>query len=124
MASKTWFYRGRDEMGRLVNGSLEAGAQKQALEMLREKKVVVLDIGEEQKTGLDILTRRFNRVSTNDLVNFTRQLSTMISAGLPLTDALTILSSQSSPAMAEVVNKVLVSVEEGATLSEAMKRKS
>lgn len=109
-------------MGRLTNGSLEGSSQKQALEVLREKKIVVIDIGEEKEDEFAKLTKRFNKVKTEDLVNFTRQLSTMISAGLPLTEALAILQSQSSPAMAVVVGKVMVAVQEGATLSEAMKK--
>ncbi len=56
----------------------------------------------------------------DDLVNFTRQLATMISAGLPLATSLAILQEQSNPAMAAVLAKVLRDVESGTSFAKAL----
>jgi len=58
----------------------------------------------------------------DDKVNFTRQLSTMITAGLPLTDALSILETQASPVMRKIVAEILTSVQGGGSLADAMER--
>jgi len=60
------------------------------------------------------------RVSSNDVVNFTRQLATMITAGLPLTDALSILEIQSRPALVKVVGEVSREIEGGGNLADAL----
>ena len=64
-----------------------------------------------------------SRVRARDLVVCTRQFSAMISAGLPLTQALAILSRQgASPALRAVMREVLYDVEAGSTLSDALGR--
>ena len=65
------------------------------------------------------------RVRPRDLVLFTRQFSSMVNAGLPLTRALEILSRQAaSPALRDVIREALHDVEAGNTLSDALGRHS
>ena len=54
------------------------------------------------------------------MVAFTRQMSTMVASGLPLTEALRILRNQSNPAMSYVIGEVLQDVEGGASLATAL----
>jgi type IV pilus assembly protein PilC len=60
-------------------------------------------------------------VKTKDIVIFTRQFSTMINAGLPLVQALDILSKQSeNPALQEITRQVVYDVESGNTVADAL----
>jgi type IV pilus assembly protein PilC len=60
------------------------------------------------------------KVKFEDIVNFTRQLSTMIGAGLPLTDALSILQVQVPPSLQSIVADILRSIEGGSTFADAL----
>lgn len=117
-------YKVKDEENKTIRGEVEAADKEQAIRLLRNKRYIIIDIGEYNESELTALTNRFARVKVDDVVNFTRQLSTMISAGLPLTESLSILKVQSPPAMSEVVGKVQRGVEEGLTLTEALKQSS
>lgn len=94
--------------------------EKQVAFMLRSKGMLVTSLSEEDQLGLDSIFSRFSKPKADEITNFTRQLSTMIGAGLPLVSALKILKNQSSKAMAVVIDKVLTEVEGGSTLGEAL----
>ncbi len=114
-------YKVKDEQSRMVVGEVEAFSKEQAIRLLRNRRLVIIDINEEKETEIQSLLLRFQRVKTDDLVNFTRQLATMIAAGLPLTESLSILKVQSPPAMSRIVEKILAAVEEGVSLTEALR---
>ena len=61
-------------------------------------------------------------MTNSDVTSVTRQLATMINAGLPLTEALVILRSQSKASMQKIIAQILADVEEGEALSAAMAR--
>lgn len=117
-------YRVKDEQNQTLTGEVEAASKEQAIRLLRNKRFVILDIKVSSENSLSSLMARFERVKVDDVVNFTRQLSTMIAAGLPLIECLSILKIQSPPAMSQVVAKIQRSVEEGATLTDALKQSS
>jgi type IV pilus assembly protein PilC len=83
---------------------------------------VVIFIKARAEGLLSLFKRRFfSRVGINDVVNFTRQLATMIGAGLVITDALTILKSQAeNPNMAVVIDSLQKEIEGGTSLSAAL----
>lgn len=116
-----FLYKVKDEENKTLTGSVEANDKESAIRLLRNQKLVIIDIWEERENELKNLMVRFDRVKADDLVNFTRQLATMITVGLPLTDSLSILRDQSPPAMSRVIISVLRKVEEGSTLSEALR---
>src|SRR6185503_479177 len=63
------------------------------------------------------------RVTTRDLILFTRQLETMLESGLPILSALEILHQQTvHPVLKEAIDRVRADVEQGSTLTEAMRR--
>jgi type IV pilus assembly protein PilC len=64
----------------------------------------------------------FNRVSGNDLVQFTQQLATMLNSGLPLTDALDLFQSQSRPSMSKVLGEIAHDIQGGSSLGDALAR--
>ena len=118
-------YTAKDTGAKTVKGIVEAGNIKAAASVLREQKLVPISMI-ETKPAFDfaIINRIQGNVSGNDLTNFTRQLSTMITAGLPLTDALNLLKVQSKPALSKVIGVVLSDVQSGLALSSAMGKHS
>jgi len=110
-------YTARDAKGDLKTGSLEAANRDEVMTQLRRQRMNVVKVVEQakakQKTGGPITMR--------DIVIFTRQFSTMINSGLPLVQALDILSKQSeSPALAAVTRQVVFDVESGHTVADAL----
>jgi len=104
-----------------VKGQVEALSQTQAINILRSKDLFVINLNRiEILPGWLLWLNRWQRVKRQDVVHFTRQLATMIKAGLPLTTALSILKYQSTLAMAKVVEEVLREVEGGGSFSKAL----
>lgn len=118
--AKQFKYRAKDDQGKTVEGTIESNNQDAVIRSLRNKGLLIMSVKEEKQSEIGELMQRFQRVKTDDVVNFTRQLSTMISAGLPLTEALSILRVQSSPAMGRIVTAVMERVEGGSTLADSM----
>ena len=111
-------YTARDNTGRSVKGTVESSTLKAAAGMVREQGLVPLSLT-EAKTSSGFMTS-MKGVGAADLMSFTRQLSTMITAGLPLTDALNLLKVQSAPALSAVIASVVTDVQAGVALSTAM----
>lgn len=116
-------YTAKDQTGKSVSGTVEAGDKRGAASLVREQKMTPLLI-EERKSGFDLarISLSGNKIKGGELATFTRQLATMINAGLPLTDALTLLKMQSSPALSKVVGAILADVQAGVALSLAMEK--
>ncbi len=125
-AALTYAYTGRDGTGKVVKGRVDAPSESSVASRLRTMGIAPISIQQVAAgTGLnrDIsLGGLFDkRVTIKDLAVMSRQLATMIGAGLPLLKALTILASQSeNPKLAEVIDDVRGSVEEGATFSDSL----
>ena len=113
-------FKAKSREGVLRKGIVEAQTVESAVEVLRGQKLVIIDLHEasQGKGGIFAMS---DKVKFDDIVNFTRQLSTMISAGLPLTDALSILQVQVPPALAKRVMEVLRGIEGGSTFASALK---
>jgi type II secretory pathway component PulF len=113
-------YKAFNDQGKIVNGISEASNIKAASGNLRDQKLTPVSI-KPISDPLD-LNSLFNvhRVSSVEITNFTRQLSTMMTAGLPLTDALNLLRAQSSPAFTGITTNILADVQAGISLSEAI----
>lgn len=116
-------YKGKDKNANSVAGTIEAVDIKQASNLLREHGITIISLSQKKDVNVTALTEKFQKVSESDLVSFTRQLSTMITAGLPLTDALTILKSQSRPAMANLIGGIIRDIEGGANLATALEKR-
>ena len=96
----TFRYSAKDKMGAGVSGILEAGSDAEVAEILHKKELIVISIHQVKKKTLKV---RGRKVRLDDLVVFSRQLATLIDAGIPLVQALRILSGQ-------IENKVLKNV--------------
>lgn len=115
-------YAATDSSNIKRTGTVDARTKEVALSLLRDQGLFVTSISEKKQSILeDILN--FRGVPKSEVVAFTRQFSTMISAGLPLSRALEVLAKQSGNSLQrKVLYDVLRSVEGGASLSSALGR--
>lgn len=116
----TFQYNAKDAQGKPVKGLVQAETEGAAAKLIVAQGYTPLDIrAKGQSSG--ILSRFTNRISSKDRIIFTRQMSTLINAGLPLTQSLrTVAEQTSSKALAVVINQVVASVEGGISLSESL----
>ncbi|HBC72617.1 MAG: Type II secretion system protein [Candidatus Amesbacteria bacterium GW2011_GWB1_47_19] len=114
-------YKARDFSGQLVKGIAEGSSAGAVSRTLMERKLVPITISEtKQVFNTEIFTGAFRGSGVSEMANFTRQLATMLTAGLPLTDALNLLKVQSSAGLAAVTSQILNDVQSGVALSTAM----
>ncbi len=122
-------YIARDANGNRVEDTITADSQDAASSALKRQQITVLSISEE-KAGLFSLGKGGGakkdpkpRVSSADLVIFTRQFSTMIGAGLPVMECLDILAEQADdPGFKACLYKLCNDVRTGTDLSTALGR--
>jgi type IV pilus assembly protein PilC len=126
MPQLTYDYRVRDRDGKVVEGRLEAPDTGLVVKRLREMGYVPIDIEARSATSgvmhMDLhLPGRGGRVSLKVLAVFSRQFATLISSGLTLFKAITILEDQTeNPILARIVGDIRAQVERGVSLSEAL----
>ncbi len=116
----SFIYQARDTSGRPVDGGIDAADPQAAASTLMDRGLMVISIraGAGRKAGRK---RRQGKVKAQDLVVFTRQLATMIDAGLPLVQSLTALEEQTeSPTFKPVLRETTENVEQGYAFSEAL----
>ena len=92
----TFSYQARDASGRIVSGVHDALNEDNAVTSLMSRGLMVLSLQKKAAGNQDAETRVWT-VKETDLVLFTRQLSTMIEAGISLVQALTALYEQCDP---------------------------
>ncbi len=115
-------YKARTRQGEILEDQLEGSDTMAVAATLRQQGLLVINVKEQSVAQKDIL-EPFKRVKHGDLGVFTRQLSTMINAGLPIVRALYILSEQTTnKKLQDVVVAVRKDVEAGAALSEALEK--
>lgn len=105
-----------------LTGTLDVDTREAALASLAKQDLDLISLKEEgkKKGEIPFLSALGNRVKSKDLVIFTRQLSTMVSAGVPLLRALTTLQQETeSKKLAEVLDNVVKDVQAGSSLGDA-----
>jgi len=113
----TFAYTARTLGGELKTATMDAASRDEVVAQLRRQKLIVVKIDEEKAK------KRLGRIKNRDIVIFTRQFATMINAGLPLVQALDILSRQSeNKALQDVTRQVVYDVESGHTVADALRR--
>lgn len=119
----TFTYTARDTASnKIVKSAVQAESERAAAKLLMSQGIVPLDI-KEQAEGGSILAWLQNRVTTKDRVIFTRQLSTLINAGLPLAQALHSVADQTdNKKLKSVVLDVITTIEGGSTLADSFRR--
>jgi type IV pilus assembly protein PilC len=114
----TFAYTARTLNGELRSATMDASSRDEVVNSLRRQKLIVVKVDEEKrKKGMG------GRVKMRDIVIFTRQFSTMINSGLPLVQALDILSRQSeNKTLQEITRQVVYDVESGHTVADALRK--
>jgi type IV pilus assembly protein PilC len=117
-------YTARDPAtGQYVKSDVQAENEAAASRLISKEGLVPIDIQLAERATTGPLSKFTNRVKSKDRVLFSRQLSTLINAGLPLIQSLRNVNNQTtSKPLKVVVNKVISDVEAGATLSTAMSK--
>lgn len=111
-------YDGINHQGQNVHGEVVADTSAAAIDKLREAGVIVTEIAEKaekkEKKG------RGGKVTLTDTALFSRQLAAMLSAGVPITRALSTLAKQTTnKTLAAAIDDISKNVESGGTLAEA-----
>ncbi|SIO11763.1 type IV pilus assembly protein PilC [Singulisphaera sp. GP187] len=129
----TYSYEAMDHTGREVKDTINASTQEEAQQLIRQKGFFVTKISErsekkakktaaKKKGGKKGKKKSFTigKISTKQLCTFTRQLSTLQDAGLPILRSLRILEGQCKPGVLKnALSEVVEDIESGQTLSEA-----
>ena len=115
-AEQTFSWQGLDRLQRTTNGEIRADSAPAAKLQLRRQGIQVTTIKKKQLP-------RSRRISEKDLCVFTRQLATMMKAGVPLLQSFDIVArGHANPAVSRLLLDIRADVETGTSLSQAFKR--
>lgn len=116
-------FSGRTRTGQVVNGEMEAPSREAVVAQLRRQQVMATSVKAKAK-DIEIKVPGFGgKVGDRDLAVVTRQLATMIDAGLPLVQCLDILSQQQeNKALKKTLHDIRMDVEGGSTFSAALRK--
>jgi type IV pilus assembly protein PilC len=118
-----FIFKGKNSYGEKRKGKIEAVNEASARAQLKKMRITPSVLKEAPKDMFENLPIFQPKVTGKDVVIFTRQLSTMIDAGLPLVQSLDILSKQQeNPTFKKVLIDVKTDVETGSTIADAMKK--
>ncbi len=119
---KKFKYKARDSKGKLISGEVEAHSQESAVKLIKKRGYVVIDINESKSKFGSLFNKYRSHVGAGDITIYTRQLATMINAGLPIVEALSILRTQAKSNLQGIFSQILADVEGGDSFSTALKR--
>jgi type IV pilus assembly protein PilC len=119
-----YVWKGKNSFGEKRKGEVEAPDQAGALAQLKRLRIADPVVKIKPKDLLGNIPFFIPKVTGKDIVIFTRQLSTMINAGLPLVQGLEILEKQQdNPTFRKTLNEIRSDVEAGSTLADSMRKK-
>lgn len=119
-------YKGLNQAGKNVRGSVDADNARSARSRLKKDGIFVTEI--RDKTKAQAAKQKGSRpkggsVPISDLANLTRQLATLLKAGIPLVDSLIAVADQmENPLLKDVISDIKTQVNEGSTLHKAMSK--
>ena len=118
-------YTAKETTGKTIKGEIVAPDKKQAVDMLRKRDFLILKLekGKKAFSFKSLLSKKGKaKVKSDDMVIFTRQLSTMIGAGMTIVNSLDTLAEQTekNPAFRNILRDIKESINTGSSLSEAM----
>jgi len=117
---KKFNYQAKDtSTNKIVKATVQADSETAAAKLLIAQGFTPLDIQEIDESS-SLIGRLTNRITTKDRVVFTRQLATLIGAGLPLSQSLhTVLEQTENKRLQGVIEDIVASIEGGKSLSES-----
>ena len=112
----TFLWEGKDKAGKTVRGEMRAAGENMVQASLRRQGVTVLKV-KKQRIGSG------GKVTEKDVALFTRQMATMMKAGVPLLQAFDIVGKgATNPAVARLLNDIKTEVETGSSLAQAFRK--
>lgn len=112
-----WEWEGKDRSGKIIRGELRAETEAVAKTQLRRQGINVVKV-KRRRSGFG------RKITEKDITLFTRQLSTMMRAGVPLLQAFDIAAKgHSNPAVTKMLLEVRADVETGLSLAEAFRKR-
>lgn len=118
---KLYTYQTKSKEGKNIRGLIEAVDEKQGASILREKGLFVLKIIPKKEFSLGSVFKVMEKASFGNIVEFTQQLSTMVTAGLPIAEALNLIRKQIRNAeMTKIINEVMDKVQGGSSMADAL----
>ena len=114
-------YKARDTHGKMATGTVEAPSKEGATRLLHEKQLFVVSLNETRGREQSAISIKLKRVGFGEIVNFTRQLATMVVAGLSLPEALSILRAQTkNDVFVNVLTEIEHQIVSGGNLGDAL----
>jgi len=114
-------YRGRSQTGQVVAGRMEANTREAVVAGLRQQRIFPISVKPQPKSIEFKIPGFGGRVKEKDLTVFTRQLATMIDAGLALVQCLdTLTSQQPNKQFKKTLTEIRGDVEGGSTFAAAL----
>lgn len=118
---ETFVWQGTDRKGDRLNGEINALTTNLAKAELRRQGVNPIKVKKKPRPLFGLGGQRRQRVSTRDIAVFSRQVATMISAGVPLVQAFEIIAKgHENKTMQTMLHKIKTDIESGNSLSQAM----
>ncbi|MBN1128212.1 MAG: type II secretion system F family protein [Chitinispirillaceae bacterium] len=128
-----FYYKARDQNDKIITGNTEGVSVDEIVDRLAEKKLVPIQVDELNFDGSrrqQSLTEKFkssfsftkDKVPFSEVVFFTRQLATMVEAGVPLVKSLEQLATGEKPVFRKVIQSVADDISHGNTFSDAVSR--
>jgi len=112
----TFTWEGKDKAGKIIRGEMRAGGEAVVNATLRRQGILVTKV-KKQRVG------RGGRVRSKDIALFTRQLATMMKAGVPLLQSFEIVSKgAANPAVQKLLTEIKTEVETGSALAAAFRK--
>ncbi|MBD3420097.1 MAG: hypothetical protein GF398_08280 [Chitinivibrionales bacterium] len=126
-------YKARDPHDRVITGTQDGVTVDEVLDRLAERELIPVDIEElnfdgtrRKQTIIDkineFILRHQTRVSYKTVVFFTRQLATMISAGVPIAQALDQIATAEKPVFRKILHTIADDIAMGSAFSDAISR--
>jgi type IV pilus assembly protein PilC len=123
MAAIVYQWSGKTMQGTVESGQMTASSKDEVMTKLRAKRITPTTITETEKKSFLSFSFGEKKVSKKDIVVFTRQFATMIDAGLPLVQALDILSTQvENKTLGKALASIKADVESGSTYADALSK--
>ncbi len=113
---KQYNYKAVTDSGKKVEGVVEAKDEKSAINVLRDRNLLIISIKDFDNDFGYKFSLTFSKVTKDNILDFTRQFSTMIGSGLSMINALSIIKRQSTPAMSKLLDDIISSLESGESL--------
>lgn len=116
-----FIYKTKDRQGNDHSGNVESPDLHSAADALRRKKLIIISIRPKNSSANNFISRFLNRISLTELVIMTRQLATMVSSGLVLSEAIDILEEQqTNKNLKKVLSDISQDIKGGLTLAQAL----